>query len=334
MPTFSVAIVGAGNIGRNHARCYTADGRGKVVAVCDVIPEKARALADQYGATAFDSIGAMLASGIQVDAASVTTAGTENGGDHYEPTMELLRAGIPVLGEKPISNDVAKAREMVACAKERKVAYGINLNHRFTPAAKRAHEWLDEGRLGQLHMLNMTMWINNPNESSPHFHMRALHPHSIDVMRYFAGDIAQVHAFFARGKGRTIWSNVQMGVLFESGAVGHLTGSYDAGAGFGLERCELIGSDGRATIEEACENLIFTPRREMQREEYRFLGGMRSFAETFQSRITAWLDDLERKTPPDQVDARAEDALRAQEVIEAAIKSFETGEAVNPKEVA
>ena len=42
----------------------------------------------------------MVASGLRIDACSVTTAGVENGGDHYEPTMALLRAGIPVLGEK------------------------------------------------------------------------------------------------------------------------------------------------------------------------------------------------------------------------------------------
>jgi predicted dehydrogenase len=56
--------------------------------------------------------------------------------------MELLGAGIPVLGEKPISNELDKAEEMVALAKEKNLRYGINLNHRFTPAALRAKEWV------------------------------------------------------------------------------------------------------------------------------------------------------------------------------------------------
>ena len=133
---------------------------------------------------------------MQIDIASVCTAGVENGGDHYEPTMALLGAGIPVLGEKPISNRIPEAREMVALAKEKNLRYGINLNHRFTPAAVRAKEWVDNGRLGELNIVNMTMWINNPNESSPYFHMRALHPHSIDVMQYFCGDVKRVQAFF------------------------------------------------------------------------------------------------------------------------------------------
>ena len=90
---------------------------------------------------------------------------------------------------------------MVALAKEKNLRYGINLNHRFTPAALRAKEWVNAGRLGELNIINMTMWINNPNETSPWFHIRALHPHSLDVMRYFAGDVEKVQAFFKKGSG-------------------------------------------------------------------------------------------------------------------------------------
>ena len=146
---------------------------------------------------------------------------------------------------------------MVALAKEKNLRYGINLNHRFTPAAVRAKEWVDGGRLGELNIVNMTMWINNPNESSPYFHMRALHPHSIDVMRYFCGDVKRVQAFFKRGKGRNIWSNVQVNMQFENGIIGHLTGSYDAGGSYGLERLEVVGSEARFVILEACEQLEF-----------------------------------------------------------------------------
>ena len=55
-----------------------------------------------------------------------------------------------------------------------------------------------------------------------------LHPHSLDVMRYFAGDVAKVQAFFKRGPradgpdGRRVcWSNVQANLLFKNGILGH-----------------------------------------------------------------------------------------------------------------
>ena len=210
-----IAIVGMGNIGNTHARCYEANRHTRIVAVCDIIKEKADVAAARYGGQAFGSIKEMLASGIRIDAASMCTKGVENGGDHFKPTMELLEAGIPTLGEKPISNRIPQARKMVALARERNVPYAINLNHRFTPAALRAREWLDQGRLGELNMVNMTMWINNPVETSPWFHIRALHPHSLDVMRYFAGDFAKAQCFFKKGPGRKIWSNLQASLLFE-----------------------------------------------------------------------------------------------------------------------
>lgn len=323
-----VGIVGMGGIGNTHARCYTNNKYTKVVAVCDMVKEKADQAAELYGARAFYSIKDMLKSGIRIDACSVTTAGPENGGDHYAPTMELLKAGMPILGEKPISNEIPKARRMVALAKKKKIPYAINLNHRFTPSAVRARQWLDQGRLGELNIINMTMWINNPNESSPHFHIRALHPHSLDVMRYFGGDVDQVQAFFKKGKGRKIWSNAQVNILFKNGIIGHLTGSYDAGGSYGLETCELVGSEGRVVIAEACQKLTFFPRFSNQIESYDHLGGMQSFPDTFPSRIGAWVDDLRKKTPVDQVDGKAEDALKVQLIIEAAIKSWETGTVV------
>lgn len=319
-----IGVVGMGGIGNTHARVYMNDELSEVVAVCDIIKERADAAAEKYNAKGFYSVQEMLDSGIKLDACSMCTAGKENGGDHYVPTMELLRAGIPVLGEKPISNEVEKGREMVALAKEKNLPYAINLNHRFTPAALLARRWVDEGRLGMLHILNMTMWINNPNETSPWFHLRALHPHSIDVMRYFCGPVQSVQAFMMKGESRTIWSNAQVNMLFENNVVGHLTGSYDAGGSYGLERCEVVGSKGRFVLEDACEVLTFYPRRSIEKETYYYLGGMRSFGETFTSRIHRWLEQLTEGAKPEKIDGSGADALAAQEIIEAAIRSFET----------
>ena len=107
-----VAIVGMGGIGNTHARCYVDDELAEIVAVCDIIKERADKAAETYGCPAFYSVQDMLKADVGIDCASMCTAGTENGGDHYEPTMELLEAGIPTLGEKPISNEVPKAKEL------------------------------------------------------------------------------------------------------------------------------------------------------------------------------------------------------------------------------
>lgn len=330
-----VAIVGMGGIGNTHGGVYQKRPDCEIVAVCDVSKERADKAAERYGCPAFYSIPELLASGARIDAASMCTAGKENGGDHYQATMALLSGGLPVLGEKPISNEIPKAREMVALARQKNLRYGINLNHRFTPAALRAKEWVDAGRLGELNLLNMTMWINNPNESSPHFHMRALHPHSIDVMRYFGGEVEKVQAFFKRGPradgpgGRRVcWSNVQVNMLFKSGIIGHLTGSYDAGGSYGLETLEVVGSQARFVLREACEHLEFYPRFSRETERFDYLGGMMGFGETFGSRIGRWVEQNLAGARPEEIDGSGEDALKAQLVIEAAIESWEKGTVV------
>ncbi len=333
--SLNVAIVGVGNIGNIHGGVYEKRPDCTIVAVCDIIKEKADKAATRYNCPGFTSVKEMLASGIKIDAVSVATAGTENGGDHYEPTMELLAAGLPVLGEKPISNNIGHAEEMVALAREKNLRYGINLNHRFTPAALRAKEWVEAGRLGEINIINMTMWINNPNESSPWFHIRALHPHSLDVMRYYGGDVEKVQAFFKRGPrkdgpdGRRVcWSNVQVNLLFKNGIIGHLTGSYDAGGSYGLETLEVVGSEGRFVLLDACEHLTFYPRFSRQTETYDYLGGMMGFNETFNSRISKWVEQNIAKVSPDEIDASGAAALHVQRIIEAVIESWETGNVV------
>lgn len=326
--TLKVAVVGLGGIGNRHATIYHGHADCEVVAVCDILRDRSDKAAEKYGCPGFYSIQDMVNSNIQIDAVSMCTAGTENGGDHYQATIELLNAGLPVLGEKPISNEIEKAKEMVALAKEKNLRYGVNLNHRFTPAARRAKEWLEAGRCGELNIINMHMWINNPNESSPHFHMRALHPHSIDVMRYFAGDVQKVQAFFKKGKGRKIWSNVQVNMQFASGIIGHLTGSYDAGGTYGLEELDMVGSDGRIILREACQSLEYYPRFSQEVEIFKNLGGMQSWVETFDDRIGRWIEQNIAQVAPSDIEAPGEDALKSQLVIEAAIESWEKGTVV------
>lgn len=324
-----VAVVGTGNIGKQHSSWYHQNPDARLVAVCDVAPEAVEPVAKQYGIPAYNDFNRMLAEE-DMDALSVATAGEENGSHHYEPTMAALRAGKHVLVEKPISNDIGEAREMAALARERGLLLGVNLNHRLTPAADRAKQLQEEGGIGEVLFVNMALWIRNPNESSPWFHMRALHPHSIDVMRYFGGPIRRVQAFMHKGPGRSIWSNASVNVQFESGAVGHLTGSYDMTMRHPIERCEVGGSKGRFVIENVYERLEFFPHDSPERTVVQnpIFGGMGGFGETFKRRIDLFVAEVQGGGP---LTASGEEALAAQEVVEAAIRSWEnnTVEEVN-----
>lgn len=321
-------------IGNTHANVYKNDPLSELVGVCDIDKGRADEAAARWGVPAFYSAAEMLQNA-DPDSVSVTTGGFENGSWHYEPVMECLNANKNVLCEKPISNNIEHAREMVRTAREKGVYFGINLNHRFVPPAARAKKWIEEGKLGQPLLINMIMWIDNPNETSPWFHLRALHPHSIDIMRYFCGDVRRVHAFAnhapkADGGERVCWSNAQVNMEFANGVVGHLTGSYDAAPRHNLERCEVMGTEGRFVLDNCFEELTFYPRRgeELTVVRNSIMGGVQGFDATFKNRIHRWLEQVTAGAPRDQIEASGEDGLAVQEVIEGAIRSIETGTVV------
>ena len=326
MRRIKAAVVGVGNIGSIHADIYSTLESVDLIAVCDTDQEKADKAASKFNCKAFYSVESLLAE-MPMEIASVCTKGEENGGDHFIPTIQLLDAGVHTLGEKPISNNIEHARTMQKRAEEKKVRYGINLNHRFTPSAIKAKEWITNGRIGSIHMIDLTMWIDNPVESSPWFHLRALHPHSFNILNYFVGPVKKVHCFLNKGEGRKIWTNAQINLLFANGVIGHLRGSYDGdfpSGSFGIENLEIVGSKGRIVIENACESLCYFPRGSKSMEKFDCYGGMNHFQETFKSRIEAWVQDNINQVLPAEVNGSGQEGLAAQETIEAAIKSFET----------
>ncbi len=330
-----VAVVGMGPIGNLHADMHRECPHAELVAVCDKIKERADAAAERLNVPAFYNAPEMFAQ-IAPDIVDVTTGGEEYGSDHYEPTMQALEAGCHVLGEKPISNEISKAEEMVALAKAKNRCYGINLNHRFTVLARKAKKWVNEGKLGHLLFMNMAMWIMNPRESSPWFQIKALHPHTIDIMRYYCGDITDVQCFVTKAPGRAIWSTAHFNMKFANGVVGGLTGSYDIERGHPMERCEVAGTGGRFVLEDMFHRLTLYPAGTMEKRviENTVFGDIKEkvFADTFRNRIFRFDEQVDQGCAPEEIDGSGEDGLAAQRVLAAAIISVEENRVVSIKE--
>ena len=320
-----VGVIGLGPIGNRHADSYRETDGAELVCVCDIDRERADAAAARLGVPAFYSVPEMLA-GAELTMVSVATGGEEYGSDHHLPTMQALDAGLHVLCEKPISNEIAPAEEMVAKAREKGLCFGIDFNHRFTPAARLAKQWVDEGRIGHQLFVNMSMWIMNPRESSPWFQIKALHPHTVDMMRYFAGDIEAVQCFATKAPDRRIWSTAQFNMRFKSGAVGHLTGSYDIERGHPMERCEIAGTRGRFVLEDMWREATLYPAGEPVKSVYTnpVFGGVRDFEDTFRNRLGRFVGQLNEGAAPEEIDASGADGLAAQKVLAAAIESIKT----------
>ena len=171
----------------------------------------------------------------------------------------------------------------------------------------------------------MSMWIKNPRESSPYFQLKALHPHTVDVMRYFCGDIEAVQCFATKAPGRKIWSTAQFNMRFKNGVVGSLTGSYDIERGHPMERCEVAGLGGRFVLEDMFREVTLYPAGDLEKTVYTdpVFGGFHSFENTFKSRIHRFLEQVSDGVAPADIDGSGAEGLAAQKVLAAAIESLE-----------
>jgi len=170
------------------------------------------------------------------------------------------------------------------------------------------------------------MWIKNERESSPWFQIKALHPHTVDIMRYFCGEVEAVQCFALKAPGRKIWSTAQFNMRFKSGALGHLTGSYDIERGHPMERVELAGLNGRFIIDDIFREVTLYPAGDLEKTVYSnpFFGGMRDFDDTFRNRLSRFVEQLNEGANPDEIDGSGADGLAAQKILDAAIESLRT----------
>ncbi len=343
------AVVGMGGIGDTHAKCHREDALSRLVAVCDVVRDRADKAAETHGVKAYTSMSEMLAHE-DIDVVAVTTSGYENGSWHYEPTMEALAAGKHVLCEKPLSNDIRETREMVRYAKEQKLYLGCNLNHYFTPTAERAAEYMADGRIGEVISVLFRMGFQggeatygfnpSPRFNRPYAHLKAFLTHPLSVMRFFCGEVTHVQAFlgktgYRKNSGDLLLSVNSLHLLFENGAIGYLM-SHRGDAVWGLGgwwSCEVAGSRGTFCIENCIEKLTYWAAPEpgnrygigeVPAPEV-FNTGIKNFSDTFPRRIQAFLEDVSNGVLPEGIRASGRDALATMEIIEAVIQSHENG---------
>ena len=341
-----IGIVGMGGIGNTHARCYTNNPNAEVVAVCDLVKEKADEAAAKYNARAFYNIKDMLASDIGLDVVDVTTSGFENGSWHYEPAMQAMQAGFNVFVEKPISNDVREAREMVEYAYKHDLYLACNLNHYFTEPADRAKQLIADGKIGQPVYLLQKMGFNgsemtyggpgSPRWHRPYSHVKAFLAHPFSIMRYFGGEITHIQAFLDRPGVRKSADDLMLSVAsinmrFENGSVGYIISQRgDANFGLGGWWCfEMAGTKGTFCIENCVEKLSYWPGGTTDSmgsgEPEVFNTGITDFGTTFQKRLDAFIEDLTNKVPKEHLRSSGRDALATLEYTFAVIKSYEEG---------
>jgi predicted dehydrogenase len=144
MKTVRFGILGCGKIGTRHAaKLQQVDG-AKLVAVCDIVPERAEALAKQYGARAYTTPEDFL-NDAEIDFVNVCTPS----GLHAEHAIAALEHGKHVLCEKPMALTVADAERMRDAAKKADRMLFVVKQNRHNPPVAFTKRLMKEGKLGE-----------------------------------------------------------------------------------------------------------------------------------------------------------------------------------------
>ena len=146
---FTIAVIGCGAIAKNsHFPAFEKLGFVRVKYACDIVPERAVALMEQYSFVENVITDYRIAlADEEVEAVYVLTHNL----DHYEQALDALRAGKHVLCEKPITVNYKMALEMNEEADKRGLFLNIGVVNRYGNAANLLRDIISEGKLGDIY---------------------------------------------------------------------------------------------------------------------------------------------------------------------------------------
>ena len=221
-----LGLIGAGRIAQSYADALARSARARLVAVADVRPEAAAALAESAGARSFVSHEEMLA-GAQLDGAVVCTPPAT----HPRLCVDLAAAGLHVLCEKPFAIRAADARAMAAAARQAAVRITMASKFRFVADVVRARSLVAAGTLGEpvlfenaftAHVDMRNRW-NADRAQSGGGVLIDNGTHSLDVARYLLGPLSHLQVIEGpRTQGLPVEETVHVLLRAAGGAIGHI----------------------------------------------------------------------------------------------------------------
>jgi myo-inositol 2-dehydrogenase/D-chiro-inositol 1-dehydrogenase len=245
-------LLGAGRIGKVHAKAVTGDAQAKLVAVADAMPAAAQAIADQYGCDV-RTIEAIEAAK-DIDAVVICTP-TDTHADLIE---RFVRAGKAVFCEKPIDLSLARVKACLEVVRAEKGTLMVGFNRRFDPHFRAVRAEIDKGTIGEVEMVVITS--RDPGAPPVDYIKRSggifrdMTIHDFDMARFLLGEeISEVVATAAVlvdpaiGKAGD-FDSVQVLLKTASGKQAMISNSRRATYGYD-QRIEVHGSKGAVSAE-------------------------------------------------------------------------------------
>ena len=249
--TVRFGLLGAGRIGKVHAKAISADGNATLVAVADAYPQAASAIAVQYGCD-IRSVEAILAAS-DIDAVVICTP-TDTHADLIEA---FAKAGKAIFCEKPIDLSLARVKACLKVVRDTKAVLMVGFNRRFDPHFAAVRATIDAGTLGDVEMITITS--RDPGAPPLDYIARSggifrdMTIHDFDMARYLLGEeVSEVSAMAAVLTDPAIgkagdFDSVQVMLKTATGKQVMISNSRRATYGYD-QRIEVHGSLGAATV--------------------------------------------------------------------------------------
>ncbi len=250
-------IIGCGVIGHLHAEAITSLPDAQLVAVADIIPERAQELAEKYHVKPYSDFHEMLARE-QLDVVDICTPS----GQHGEEAIQVMRSRRHVIVEKPMDISREAIEEMLRVQQEAGVKLAVISQHRFDPVTREVHDLVEEQAFGRLVLGNAVIpwWRSQAYYDSGAWRgtweldgggvLMNQSIHSIDLLQWLMGPVKSVFAYTDTLVHRMETEDVAVAVLrFANGALGTISATTGAYPGAST-RIEIYGDKGSALIED------------------------------------------------------------------------------------
>jgi predicted dehydrogenase len=319
-----VAVVGTGGWGEQHARIFSRRPDTELVAILGRDPERTATRAAAYGTTGFTDLDVLLAQ-TRPDLVTVCLPNEQ----HFEVTLRLVKAGVPLLVEKPLVFDLGEADILLTEAAQRDLFFAINFNHRYAEPVARAHAAIQAGVIGTPVFATWRFGGEANHGTSRHANLIETQCHGFDMLEHLVGPIASVAAQMTDATYGD-YSTVALALEFRNRAVGTMLGSYDSSYAYpDSQLVEINGTEGRLMIHDTVRELNIQRAGDETAQVWRagyFNDEARDFHGTFDRHVDAVLAALRAGDPPP---VHASAGRRALALAHAAITSHETGRRVS-----
>jgi len=263
----SYALLGCGFISHKHASALAALPNAKLMAACDLNPERASAFAARFNVPTFASFAEMMdAVGHKIDVVSVLTPT----GHHLSGVREAARAGKHVVVEKPMAISVAQAQQIIDECSESRVRLFVVKQNRFNRPIEHLKAAVSAGRFGKFVLATARVrWRRDESYYSKDQWRGTVTldggvlsnqaSHHIDLLQWLLGDVERVQAMTARRLAEVETEDTAVGTLqFKNGALGVIEATTGARPADLEGSISIMGEGGSVVIEGFAANEVRT----------------------------------------------------------------------------